>query len=104
MDQESTTCLTLNPAIPYDRTVKIYATGRPGPNSGAQPFEFTGWRDETMAWKETAYRGAVLNPQATFKVSGSEALKFLSQYCTNGFSSFEIGTSKHGIMSISPSR
>ncbi len=98
MNQETKKCLILNPAIPYDPEVANYFTGRPGPNSGAHPFEFTGWRNETMAWKETAYLGAALNPQPTFKVSGPEARKFLSAYCTNNFDKFEVGTSKHGIM------
>ena len=95
---EKRSYLTLNPAIPYDKEAVIYSTGRPGPNSGALAHEYTGWRSETMAWKETAYLGAALNPQPTFKISGPGASKFLSAFCTNSFTNFQIGMAKHGIM------
>ena len=53
-----------SPAIPYEGDcVKFYKRG-----PIVVPFEFTGWRDETMAWKESAYLGANLNPAPTYKI------------------------------------
>ena len=60
--------------------------------------QFTGWRDETMSWKKTAYIGAVLNPAPTYEIKGREALKFLSDTNVNSFRNFPVGTGKHGIM------
>jgi glycine cleavage system aminomethyltransferase T len=62
------------------------------------PYEYTGWRDETMAWKESCYLHGNLNPTPTFRIKGPDALKFLSGTCVNGFSKFPVGTGKHAIM------
>jgi glycine cleavage system aminomethyltransferase T len=62
------------------------------------PLEYTGWRDETMAWKESAYLGAMLNPMPTSRVRGPDALKFFTDVCVNSFKRFAVGTGKHAIM------
>jgi glycine cleavage system aminomethyltransferase T len=62
------------------------------------PYEYSGWRDETMAWKETCYLHGNLNPSPTYRIKGSEAIKFLSDTCVNSFANFPIGTGKHAIM------
>jgi glycine cleavage system aminomethyltransferase T len=62
------------------------------------PLEYTGWRDETMAWKESAYLGAMLNPMPTSRVKGPDALRFFTDVCVNSFKKFAIGTGKHAIM------
>ena len=82
--------------VPYDpEQVGLYtATGYPF----AVPYEYTGWRDETMAWKETCYLHGNLNPSPTFRIKGPEALRFLSDTCVNTPHKFPIGTGKHGIM------
>ena len=83
-----------SPAIPYEGDcVKFYKRG-----PIVVPFEFTGWRDETMAWKESAYLGANLNPAPTYKIEGPDALEFLSHTNVNSFKDFPVGTGKHGIM------
>src|SRR3990172_1162727 len=81
--------------VPYDPMVPLYqCTARPF----AVPYEYTGWRDETISWKETCYLHGNLNPSPTYRIKGSEALKFLSDTCVNSFSNFPIGTGKHAIM------
>ena len=82
--------------VPYDpKNVGLYAcSGFPF----AVPYEYTGWRDETMAWKKTCYLHGNLNPSPTYRIKGPDALKFLSDTCVNGFSNFPIGTGKHAIM------
>lgn len=85
-----------SPFVPYDpRGPDLYL----GTGFGfAVPWEYTGWRDEQMSWKETAYIHGNLNPTPTFRVKGSDAVKFLSHYCVNTIQNFPVGTGKHGIM------
>ena len=83
-----------HPLIPFDPNVWLYVAQ----GSVAVPFEWTDWRDETMAGKESCSIHASLNPQPTFRVKGREAAKFLSDVCVNGLSNFPIGRAKHAIM------
>src|SRR4030042_3799692 len=82
--------------VPYHpKNVGLYAcTGFPF----AVPYEYSGWRDETISWKETCYLHGNLNPSPTYRIKGPEALKFLSDTCVNSFANFSVGTGKHGIM------
>lgn len=81
--------------VPYDRINGLYVcSGHPF----AVPFEYTGWWDETMSWKETCYLHGNLNPSPTFRIKGSDAIKFLSDICVNTVTNFPVGTGKHGIM------
>jgi glycine cleavage system aminomethyltransferase T len=88
--------LNHSPFVPYDEKVGLYVT-MPWRNY-AIPYEYTGWREETMAWKETCYIHGNLNPSPTFRVKGPDAIKFLSEHLVNGFMKFPIGTGRHGIM------
>ena len=83
-----------HPQIPYDPHVMLYV----GQGSVVLPFEFTDWRDETMAGKRSCSIHASLNPQPTFRIRGPEALKFLSDVCVNDFTNFPTGRAKHAIM------
>lgn len=81
--------------VPFDKNVPLYqCSAKPY----AIPWEYTGWRDETMSWKETCYLHGNLNPSPTFRIKGPEALKFLSDTCVNSFANFPVGTGKHAIM------
>lgn len=82
------------PAIPYEGDCVKFL----GRFSTVAPLEFTGWRDETMAWKDGAYLGAVLNPTPTYRIKGPDVIKFLSDTNVNSFKNFSVGTGKHGIM------
>jgi glycine cleavage system aminomethyltransferase T len=84
-----------SPFVPYDPKVDLYLCNL---YPFAIPWEYTGWRDETMSWKETCYLHGNLNPTPTFRIGGPEAVKFLSDICVNTLKNFPIGTGKHGIM------
>jgi glycine cleavage system aminomethyltransferase T len=83
-----------HPLIPYDPNVWLYVAQ----GSVVVPFEWTNWRDETMAGKQSCSIHASLNPQPTFRVKGPEALEFLSHVCVNDFTNFPQGRAKHAIM------
>ena len=80
--------------VPYDPLVGLYYHRR----SFAVPYDYTGWRDETISWKETCYIHGNLNPSPTYRIKGPAALKFLSDTCVNSFANFSVGTGKHAIM------
>ena len=77
-----------SPYVPYDPDVRLYVGTM---RKFLVPYEYTGWRDETMAWKESCYLHGNLNPTPTFRIKGPDALKFLSDTCVNGFSRFPAG-------------
>lgn len=62
------------------------------------PYEYTGWRDETMSWKETAYLGTSLMVSPILDVKGSDVAKFFSKICVNNFENFKVGRIRHGII------
>lgn len=84
-----------SPYFPYDPNVHLYVGNLMG--HGA-PYEHTSWREETMAWKESCYLNGNLNPSPTYRITGPDALKFLSDTCVNGFGNFPIDSGKHAIM------
>jgi glycine cleavage system aminomethyltransferase T len=86
-----------SPYVPYDPVVDHYewaASGYPF----LVPWEYTGWRDEQLSWKKTCYLSGGLNPTATYRISGPEAARFLSEHLVNNIAKFPVGTAKHGIM------
>ena len=84
-----------SPYVPYDPDVALYSgIIRPF----LIPMEYTGWRDEQMSWKQTAYIHGNLNPSPTLRLTGPDAMKFLADTCVNSFARFPIGTGKHAIM------
>jgi glycine cleavage system aminomethyltransferase T len=83
-----------HPLVPYDPEVALYLAGGPV----LLPYEYTGWQDESMSYKETCYISHSLNPMPTFRVKGRDAVKFLSRVCINDFERFPVGTGKHAIM------
>ena len=86
--------------IPYDPSVDALYTGYTTHPAlgGVQPFEYTGWRDEMLAAYETCYIHAGLNPAFTYRFKGADAMRFLEENLVNGFKTFEVGKSRHGIM------
>lgn len=89
-----------SPYIPYDPYFNgVYNGYISTPSTdGVQPFEFSGWRDEMESWHDNVYLHAGLNPTYEFKVSGPDALRFLSENFVNTFKNFPVGKGKHGIM------
>jgi glycine cleavage system aminomethyltransferase T len=84
--------------VPYDPGAAWYEVEGWNGGGDAEAWEYTGWRDETMSWKETCYIHGHLNPSPTYRIKGPDALKFLSDTCANSFANFRIGTGKHAIM------
>lgn len=86
--------------IPFDPTLNgVYNSYITAPGAGGvQPFEYSGWRDEQRSWHENCYIHAGLNPTATYRIKGPDALKLLSDHCVNTFKNFPVGKGKHGIM------
>ena len=64
--------------VPYDPiNVGLYTgTGWPF----AAPYEYTGWRDETMSWKETCYLHGNLNPTSHLSDQGSRGAQILVRH------------------------
>lgn len=62
------------------------------------PYEYCGWRDEVMSWKESCYIHTGLNDAPTFRVKGPDAIKFFSDISVNSFANFPVGAIKHCIM------
>jgi vanillate/3-O-methylgallate O-demethylase len=58
------------------------------------PPEFTNWRDEQKAWRDTAVLFDQSHHMAEMLVTGPDALKFLSYLATNSFKGFEINQAK----------
>src|SRR3984885_6667613 len=58
------------------------------------PSEYTNWRDEQRAWRESAVLFDQSHHMAEFTVKGPDALKLMS-YCTiNSFNNFAVGKAK----------
>lgn len=61
-------------------------------------YEYTGWRDETMSWKSTAYLGTALMNSPIYDVKGPEVAQFFSKICINRFDNFKVGKIRHAVL------
>ncbi len=59
-------------------------------------WEYTGWMDESMSWKQTCYIGD-WSWLKEFVVKGPDALKFFSDHAVNSMAKFDVGQAKHAI-------
>jgi glycine cleavage system aminomethyltransferase T len=87
-----------SPWVPYDDRVVLYSLEHWEFGGVAQAWEYTGWRDEALSWKTTAYIHGHLNPSPTVRVSGPDALEFLQSVCVNSFQKLQVGAARHAIM------
>ena len=62
------------------------------------PYEYTGYRDEVLASKSTAYIGTPLNESPIFDVKGPDAAKFLTSICVNDFTKMKTDSIRHAII------
>lgn len=62
------------------------------------PYEYTGYRDEILSSKSTAYVGTALNESPIYDVKGADAAKFLSSVCINKFMNMKEGSIRHAVM------
>jgi len=58
------------------------------------PYEFSNWRDEQRAWRETAVLFDQSHHMANIYVEGPDALKMLSHLATNSFAKFPVNRAK----------
>lgn len=88
------TNLVFEPGIPWAGNVSEFAMN--GPAIGAM--QFSGWRNESTAWKTGVYLGASLTPSPTYRVKGPDAVRFLNENFVNDFTTVKTGGIRHGIM------
>lgn len=80
--------------VPFDPTALSYVSF-----GALHPYEFTGWKEETMSWKENCYIHAGLSFMVvTADIIGPDAVKMLSDISVNSFKNFPVGSAKHLIM------
>jgi glycine cleavage system aminomethyltransferase T len=84
----------------YDAGVDYYLNSRvTGLGFGfAVPMQYSSWREEVLSWKQGVCIHAGLNPAPTFRVSGTDALRFWRETSVNGFERYPVGGIKHCIM------
>jgi vanillate/3-O-methylgallate O-demethylase len=58
------------------------------------PTEYSNWRDEQLAWRETAVLFDQTHHMANVYVEGPDALKMLSYLATNSFANFPVNRAK----------
>jgi vanillate/3-O-methylgallate O-demethylase len=61
------------------------------------PPEFSGWMDESTAWKKTCYIGD-WSFLLKIRLTGPDAFRLLSYLCINSLAKFAIGQAKHAVM------
>lgn len=81
------------PEVPFDPLVGAYQRF----GASYEPWEYTGWVDECLSWKETCYIGD-WSPLSKLIISGPGALDFISRFTVNGYARYDIGQAKHVIM------
>jgi len=59
------------------------------------PTEYSNWRDEQRAWRETAVLFDQTHHMANVYVEGPDALKMISYLATNSFANFPVNRAKH---------
>ncbi|WKY45233.1 aminomethyl transferase family protein [Eubacteriaceae bacterium ES2] len=62
------------------------------------PYEYTGYKNEILASKATAWLGTTLNNSPIYDVKGSDAAKFLTSVCINSFMKMKPGSIRHAVM------
>ena len=70
------------PTVPFDPYVPRYSAF----GGYYEPFEFTGWVDESMSWKEHCYIGD-WSPMPKIRLVGPDALRFFSETTINSYAS-----------------
>ncbi|MCW2292307.1 glycine cleavage system aminomethyltransferase T [Pseudomonas sp. BIGb0408] len=83
-----------SPYMPFDPAVELYSSSY----GHLTPWEFSGWKNESMSWKTGCYLHAGLNPNFRKRIKGPDAMRLIQDACINDFTRFSIGASKHGVM------
>jgi glycine cleavage system aminomethyltransferase T len=61
-------------------------------------FEFNGWPQESLSWKQSCYIHAGLSGSGPLSIKGPGAKKYLESICINSFENFPMGSMKHAVM------
>jgi len=62
-------------------------------------YDDTGYNDEILASKSTAWTGTALNGQSPiFDVKGPDAARFLTSICTNNCDKMKVGSIRHAVL------
>ncbi|WP_426516807.1 glycine cleavage T C-terminal barrel domain-containing protein [Diaminobutyricibacter sp. McL0618] len=80
------------PTVPFDPFIPRYSAF----GGFYEPFEYTGWVDESISWKETCYIGD-WSPMTKMRLSGPDAIRFFSDHTINSYAKFDIGQAKHAV-------
>ena len=83
-----------SPYVPFDDAVTEYNTAF----GHLTPWQYAGWKKETLSWKRSAYIHGNLNPASPYLLEGPGALQLLKDACINDFTRFSVGASKHAVM------
>jgi glycine cleavage system aminomethyltransferase T len=81
------------PEVPFDVIPTTYTRF----GTTFEPYEYTGWVDEQMSWKETCFIGD-WSPLSKLRVTGPDAIRFFADISVNSFAKFAIGQAKHIIL------
>ena len=76
----------------YNDTVSPHSRTRPG--YSPVPAEYSNWRDEQRAWRETAVLFDQTHHMPELFLKGKDALRLLSDFGINSFANFEPGRAK----------
>jgi glycine cleavage system aminomethyltransferase T len=86
--------LKLRLALPsYDGVTYHVAIG--GASTFYRTWEFNGWQQESMSWKEGCYIHDGLSGGGPISIKGPDAKKYLESLCINSFENFPVGSMKH---------
>ena len=66
-------------------------------NEALKPWEFSGWKQESMSWKTSCYIHTGLSGPLVC-AEGPDADAFVAQLCTNSLRKFPEGTMRHAVM------
>lgn len=63
------------------------------------PYEFAGWEEETLSWKENCYLHAGLGfCLPIVDIIGKDIIPFFTKYSVNSFNDFPVGAIRHVVM------
>lgn len=83
------------PTVPGHDGALLYQVG----GGLARPFEFNGWRRETLSWKNGCYLHAGLSsPAGQIVYRGPDAIRFWEGISVNSYVKFPVGGAKHAVM------
>ncbi|HCX64781.1 MAG TPA: glycine cleavage system protein T, partial [Eubacteriaceae bacterium] len=62
------------------------------------PYEYSGYKNEVLASKSTAWLGTILNNSPIYDVKGPDSKDFLTSICVNNFTKMKVGSIRHAVL------